>query len=399
MSTVVNTTFENEETTSPVVHVDLIKEYLNFDGELTKEEHAAIGDKLHTSAYTKAVYTGREIPTGIYSPRYEVNTTHVEREAPAKHKHVEYTQEEIDEFFVQVSNGETNDLFKDAFANIEKIAPLYDYSVKDFFRMSIKFGMFSFFGRQDFDFKMFDGKEHIKIVMSYIDPSLDEPDIEKLIIKASEPPRIFKNKKYVTIIFNKTTGIVAKCELTNRYSNCMWVWNCRTGDLIFTHYGRIAYNNTVKVYFECVSTNVFFSNQNCHPVMREDIVSSVDVKTVKVTKYKIPEIEDVVVGAEVFRTITFQSIIDKRISERNEIKARREKEAEARIAAATKKAAKKTANAVEKAVKKEKVDAETDAKVVAEAMTDAKAAAKVAKKEKAAAKSVVRAVKKEKKSD
>jgi regulator of protease activity HflC (stomatin/prohibitin superfamily) len=167
----------------------------------------------------------------------------------------------------------------------------------------------------------------------------------------------------------------------------MWVWNCRTGDLIFTHYGRIAYNNTVEVYFECVSTNVFFSNHGCYPVMREDIVSSVDVKTVKVTKYKITENEDVVVGAEVFRTITFQSIIDKRVSERNELKARREKEAEARIAAATKKAAKKTANAVAKAA------AKTDAE------TDTKAAAKAAKKETSAAKAVVRAVKKEKKSE
>lgn len=349
MSVQVNIAFQGEDEV-PSLSITFPKEFVNLNDEIPQEEHVEIGKKLHASAYSKAVFAGRDMPVGNYPKTYSVNAT----EGPAqlsRKPHVNYTPTEIDNFFTAVSTGETNELFKAAFAKITELAPTVDYSVKEFFRMTLKFGIFSFFGREGLSFSLDDSEKVIKVVMNFIDPSHDEPDIIKYELEnGTEPPVIYQNQKYVTIAFNKETGVVAKCELANRYSNSIWVWNCRSSHLIFTHYGRISYNHTIKMYYESISTNVFFSNNGNHPIKREDIFTK--NKAVRVVNYTDPIKETITVDAECFYSLRKEQEIKRRRFERKRLEA----EAVARIVLAEKKASKK---ASKKAFKKASKQAPT----------------------------------------
>lgn len=275
-----------------------VKQHLNLADPITQLEHATIALDIQRNAYIKAVFNNNRIPQDNFSPRYTTEYFDCEVQEQSIN-HVDYSHAEVEDFFAEGKYGKFNDLFQRAFDKVEELAPKYGYSGKEFFRMMVNFGIFSSLGREEIEFTFSETKRTIDINVYYIDPSLDDVDIIKMNVPETvEKPKIFQNRKAVNVIYNKVSGIVAKSEMTNRYTNCIWVWNCRTNNLIFTHYGRLAYNSTLNLYFESFATNVFYSNSGNYPLYRQDIYAY--TKCVNIFNYDVPESAHVPVNTDPF---------------------------------------------------------------------------------------------------
>lgn len=205
------------------------------------------------SEHIRNVHSGKPIIPGTSYPKtIPVKTTI--KEAPLKDIFEEKFEDPMP-FLDKILKGETNPLFEEALRVIRDAAKKTRYHWKELFRMVMYFGCFSFFGREDFSFDLRETKYTIEFYFHYIDPSIDTPDLME-----GDNNVVYYNRKFTSVIYNKTTGVVSKSEITNNRCNATYVWDCRTGKKILTRFSSIAYDNLTRRWYDRYVDNVFYNN-------------------------------------------------------------------------------------------------------------------------------------------
>lgn len=204
--------------------------------------------------YVRNVHSGKPINIGSSYPK-SYKTSFTTKEEPLKVE--EEPEKNPMQLLDDILEGKSNPLFEAALKNVREASKNTPYSWKEFFRMLIMFGAFSFFGREEFSLVFNETKHNIELYMHYIDPSLDDPDLEK---KKDEAVVIYNNRKYTSIIYNKNTGLVSKSEILENRTNSTYIWDCRTGKKILTRIATLGNNSNTNKWYEKVVDNVFYMN-------------------------------------------------------------------------------------------------------------------------------------------